>query len=268
MLEATLALLAGLVVGSFLNVCIYRWPRDLSVIRPRSHCPACQHPLAWYDNLPLVSFIVLLGRCRHCGNPISWRYPLVELLTGGLFFTTVLTYGPTLVALKWCVFTALLLGLIFADLEQRILPDELSLTGIVIGLVLVMLAPGEEGVVSLLLSREWSPARRALVEALISAAIAAGLLWWIGLLYKALRRREGLGFGDVKMVALIGVYLGLQGALFAVVAGSVVRAVAGSIYTLAKRKPVLTQELPFGTFLGLAALALVYLWPHGAAGGP
>lgn len=262
MLEATLALVAGLLVGSFLNVCIYRWPRDLSVIRPRSYCPACQHPLAWYDNLPLVSFILLVGRCRHCGNPISWRYPLVELVTGGLFFATVLVHGPTLVALKWGVFTALLVGLIFSDLEQQILPDELTLTGIVAGLVLVMLAPPEEGFVGLLLSREWSPARRALVEALVGAAFAAGLLWWIGWFYKAVRRREGLGFGDVKMVALIGVFVGLQGALFTVVVGSVLGAVAGLVYTLARRKPVLTQELPFGTFLGLAALALVYLWPE------
>jgi len=268
MLEATLALLAGLLVGSFLNVCVYRWPRDMSVIRPGSHCPACQHRLAWYDNVPLVSFILLAGRCRHCGHPISWRYPLVELLTGALFFTTVLTHGTTLVALKWCVFTALLVGLIFSDLERQILPDELTLTGIVAGLLLVMLAPSQEGVVSWLLPREWSSARRALAEALISAAVAAGLLWWIGALYKVMRRREGLGFGDVKMVALVGVYLGLQGALFTVVAGSLVGAVAGLIYSLAKRKAVLTQELPFGTFLGLAALALVYLWPAGSAGGP
>lgn len=262
MLEAILALVAGLLVGSFLNVCIYRWPRDLSVVRPRSYCPACQHPLAWYDNVPLVSFVLLRGRCRHCQGLISWRYPLVELLTGGLFFSLALTHGPTLVALKWGVFTALLIGLIFADLEQQILPDELTLTGIVAGLLLVALAPSQEGVVSLLLPGEWNPARRALFEALISGAFAAGLLWWIGLLYKVVRRREGMGFGDVKMVAMIGVFVGFQGALFTVVVGSLLGAVVGLSYTLAKRKPVLTQELPFGTFLGLAALALVFIWPR------
>lgn len=268
MLEAVLALLVGLLVGSFLNVCIYRWPRDLSIVRPRSYCPSCQHPLAWYDNVPLVSFALLGGRCRYCRQAISLRYPLVELATGALFFVAVLTHGPTLVALKWCVFTALLIGLIFSDLEQQILPDELTLTGIVAGLVLVMLAPPPEGIVSLVLSREWSPARRALVEALVGGAFAAGLLWWIGLVYKVARHREGLGFGDVKLVAMIGVFVGLQGALFTVVAGSLVGAVAGVVYTLAKRKPILTQELPFGTFLGLAALALVYLWPQGPGSGP
>ncbi|MBM3746476.1 MAG: prepilin peptidase [Acidobacteria bacterium] len=261
MLEAILALVVGLLTGSFLNVCIHRWPRDLSVVRPRSYCPACQHALAWYDNVPLVSYLLLGGRCRHCCSLISWRYPLVELLTGGLFFALVLTHGPTLVALKWCVFSGLLIGLIFADLEQQILPDELTLTGIVAGLALVMLAPAQEGIVSLLLSREWSPARRALVEALIGGAFAAGLLWWIGLVYKLVRRREGMGFGDVKMVGMIGVFLGLQGALFTVVVGSILGSVAGVAYTLARRKPLLTQELPFGTFLGIAALALVFLWP-------
>jgi leader peptidase (prepilin peptidase)/N-methyltransferase len=261
MLEAILALVVGLLTGSFLNVCIYRWPRDLSVVRPRSYCPACQHALAWYDNVPLVSYVLLEGRCRHCRSLISWRYPLVELLTGGLFFTLVLRHGPSLVALKWCVFTGLLIGLVFSDMEQQILPDELTLTGIVAGLVLVILAPPPEGIVSLLLSREWSPARRALVEALIGGMFAAGLLWWIGLVYKLVRHREGMGFGDVKMVGMIGIFLGLQGALFTVVVGSILGSVAGVTYSLARRKPLLTQELPFGSFLGIAALALVFLWP-------
>ncbi len=259
MLEAILALLAGLLVGSFLNVCIYRWPRDLSVVRPRSHCPACQHALAWYDNVPLVSYVLLGRRCRHCGTAIPLRYPVVELLSGGLFFALVLMHGPTLVALKWCVFSALLVGLVFSDLEQQILPDELTLGGIVAGLALVAVTPSERSLISLLLPGGWGPARKALVEAIISAAFAAGLLWWIGLVYKLLRRREGLGFGDVKMVAMIGVFLGLQGALLTVVLGSLLGSVVGLAYTLAKRKPVLTQELPFGTFLGLAALVVMFL---------
>lgn len=259
--EAMLALIAGLVVGSFLNVCVYRWPRDLSVVSPGSHCPACQHPLAWYDNVPLLSYALLLGRCRHCQGPISARYPLVELLTAGLFFALVLTQGPTLAALKWCVFSALLIGLIFSDLEQQILPDELTLGGLAAGLALAAAAPSTEGIVSLLLPREWGPAGQSLGEAVVGAIFAGGMLWWIGLLYKVLRRREGMGFGDVKMVAMIGAFLGLQGALLTVVLGSLLGAVAGLAYTLARRKPVLTQELPFGTFLGLAALAFVFLHP-------
>src|SRR5579862_5045413 len=126
----------GLIIGSFLNVCVYRLPQDLSVVRPRSYCPACSHPIAWFDNVPLFSFAVLGGRCRHCKAAISWRYPVVEFMTGALFFTFVLKLGPTLPALKFCVLSALLVGLAFADLEARILPDEFTLGGMAVGLVL------------------------------------------------------------------------------------------------------------------------------------
>jgi leader peptidase (prepilin peptidase)/N-methyltransferase len=259
LLEALLAMVVGLVLGSFLNVCIYRWPRDLSVIRPRSHCPACQHPLAWYDNVPLVSYVLLLGRCRHCRAPISVRYPLVELLTGGLFFAIVLTRGLNLGAFRGCLFSGLLVGLIFSDLEQQILPDELTLTGLAAGLVLAAVAPPEEGIVAWLLPAAWGPGQRAVVEAAVSAVFSSGLLWWIGLVYKLVRRREGLGFGDVKLVAMIGAFLGLQATLLTVVLGSLLGSVYGVAYTVVKRKPVLTQELPFGAFLGVAALAAAFL---------
>jgi leader peptidase (prepilin peptidase)/N-methyltransferase len=116
MMEAILALLFGLILGSFLNVCIYRWPRDLSVVKPRSHCTGCDKMIAWYDNVPLVSYLVLGGRCRHCRARISWRYPVVELATGLLFFYLVYTRGAGAYAFKMCVFSALLVGLIFSDL--------------------------------------------------------------------------------------------------------------------------------------------------------
>jgi leader peptidase (prepilin peptidase)/N-methyltransferase len=129
MMEALLALIAGLLIGSFLNVCIYRMTREdgLSIVSPpRSICPACQHTIAWYDNVPVVSFAVLRGRCRHCGAAISPRYPAVEVLTGLLFFASVFTYGISWRSLKLCTFSALVIGLVFSDLEQRILPDELT----------------------------------------------------------------------------------------------------------------------------------------------
>src|SRR5271154_237031 len=124
MLEAALAGIFGLLIGSFLNVCIYRFPRDLSVVRPRSFCPECEKPIAWYDNIPLLSYALLKGRCRNCGKPILARYPIVEALTGVLFFSFVGTFGLTLAASKFCLLSALLVGMIFADLEERILPDE------------------------------------------------------------------------------------------------------------------------------------------------
>ena len=123
MLEALFALAFGLVIGSFLNVCIYRLPRDLSVVRPRSYCPACEHPIAWYDNLPVLSYLLLAGGCRHCRARIPVRYALVEVLTGVLFFLYLLRLGPTLAAAKYCLLGALLVGLLFADLEERILPS-------------------------------------------------------------------------------------------------------------------------------------------------
>ena len=135
MSAAILALLAGLLIGSFLNVCIHRLPRDLSVVRPRSFCPQCKHMIAWYDNIPLASYVVLGGRCRHCGAKISLRYPLVEFLTAMFFFYEVSTLGPTLTAVKMCVFCAIAIALIFCDLEKRILPDEFTLGGIALGLL-------------------------------------------------------------------------------------------------------------------------------------
>src|SRR3954462_13898015 len=122
--EALLALLFGLLIGSFLNVCIHRWPRNRSVVKPRSHCVRCRKTIAWHDNVPVVSYILLGGRCRYCKKHISIRYPSVELLTGVLFFIVVLMKGPTLIAAKACVFIAMSLALFFSDLETRILPDE------------------------------------------------------------------------------------------------------------------------------------------------
>src|SRR6266545_3170029 len=140
-MEAILALLFGLLIGSFLNVCIYRWPNDLSVVRPRSHCVACGHSIAWYDNVPLASYAVLGGQCRHCRARISLRYPAVELLTGVLFFVYVLAKGLTLESVRDCLFAAMLVGLIFSDLEERILPDEFTLGGTALGLLVSFFVP-------------------------------------------------------------------------------------------------------------------------------
>src|SRR5690242_6084192 len=133
MIEAIIALLFGLVLGSFLNVCIHRWPRGRSVVRPRSHCVRCRKMIAWYDNIPVISYALLRGRCRNCGRRISIRYPIVELLSGLFFFYFVLTMGPTAEAIKLCVFAAILIGLIFSDLEKRILPDVLTWGGTAVG---------------------------------------------------------------------------------------------------------------------------------------
>jgi leader peptidase (prepilin peptidase)/N-methyltransferase len=259
MLEALVALAAGLLIGSFLNVCIFRLPRDLSVISPRSFCPACEHPVAWFDNIPIASYVVLRGRCRHCAQPIPWRYPLVEALTAALFVTAVLLRGPSLLSVKLCVFCALIVGLVFADLEARILPDEFTLGGIALGLLFAVLAPFQIVFFSLFL-RHWGPRWLSLVAAAVSAAVPALLLWGLGAVFQKIRKKEGVGLGDVKMVAMIGAFLGLQLTVLTVMAGSLVGSVIGLAYIYLTRKDPGTYELPFGSFLGAGAIAVALLW--------
>jgi leader peptidase (prepilin peptidase)/N-methyltransferase len=258
-IESFAALLFGLLIGSFLNVCIHRWPRDLSVVRPRSHCTACGKTIAWYDNIPLVSYLALRGRCRHCGARISWRYPAVELLTGLLFFYFVWEFGLTLAAFKMCVFGAILVALIFADLEMRILPDELTLGGTLAGLLFAAFVPVPESIVQAMLwftGAQLSPRAHSLLEAGTGAVLPALLLWVAGWLYERMRHREGLGFGDVKLIAMVGSFLGLSGALLTLAGGSLAGSIIGYAYIRATRKDPHTYELPLGTFLSIAALAL------------
>jgi leader peptidase (prepilin peptidase) / N-methyltransferase len=258
-IEAVMALVFGLLIGSFLNVCTHRWPRDSSVVRPRSHCPACEKTIAWYDNIPIASYLALRGRCRHCGARISWRYPVVELLTGLVFFYFVRELGATAAALKMCVFGAMLVALIFSDLEMRILPDELTLGGTLAGLLFAIFVPVPESIVQAMLwfaGVQLSGRAHWLVEAAAGAAIPAFLLWVAGWLYERVRHREGLGFGDVKLIAMVGSFLGLSGALLTLAGGSLAGSIIGYAYIRATRQDPSTYELPLGTFLGIAALAL------------
>lgn len=259
MIEAAIALLFGLLIGSFLNVCIYRWPEDLSVVRPRSYCPACKAPIAWYDNVPLASFVVLRGRCRACKKSISWRYPLVEALTGALFFVFVLLLGPTAAAVKYCVLSALLVGLAFADLEARILPDEFTLGGTAVGLIFAWFAPIKGDIAGELLwlaGARWNAQWTSLGVAVLGAAIPCFFLWLAGWLYLKIRHREGLGLGDVKLIAMMGAFLGLDGALLTLIAGSLAGSLIGYGYIRITRQDPATYELPFGTFLALAGIAV------------
>jgi leader peptidase (prepilin peptidase) / N-methyltransferase len=265
LIEAILALLFGLVIGSFLNVCVYRWPRDLSVVRPRSHCTSCDKMIAGYDNVPLFSFLLLRGRCRHCKARISVRYPIVELLTGALFFYFVYTLAPTVAALKMCVLAALLVGLTFSDLEERILPDEFTKGGLALGFVfaLFVTVPDTFGQSILwLLGVDVTGRAASVTEAVFGSALPAFFLWSAGAIYFRIRHKEGLGFGDVKLIAMVGSFLGLTGALWTLIAGGVAGSILGSIYVKVTGKEFGTYELPFGSFLGIAALALA-VWHKG-----
>ena len=256
MAEALIAGLFGLLIGSFLNVCIYRMPRDLSVVHPRSFCPHCEKPIAWYDNIPLLTWVLLKGACRSCGGAIPWRYPAVELLTGVLFFIGVYTLGVTLLALKFCLFAAIQVALIFTDLEERILPDEFTLGGTVAGLALAWLIPMPPSLLGFFLPPDMDRRMVSVVESAFGGVFLAAVLWSIGAMYHRVRGREGLGFGDVKMVACIGAFLGLGPALLTVVFGSVLGSVCGLLYIWVARERASEYELPFGSFLGIAALAI------------
>ncbi len=256
MMEALIAALAGLLIGSFLNVCIYRLPRDLSVVTPRSFCPECNQTISWFDNIPVVSYLVLAGRCRRCGHRIPARYPIVELLTAVAFFCSVLYLGPTLAAVKFCLFGAILLALVFSDLEERILPDEFTLGGTALGVILAAFVPMNGGILRMIFSSPKHLRLLSVGDALFAGALCAGALWGVGAIYQKLRHREGLGLGDVKMVAMIGAFLGLQGALLTLIAGSLLGAIAGLCYIWFTGKDASTYELPFGAFLGAAALGI------------
>ncbi len=256
MMLALLAALAGLLVGSFLNVCIYRLPRDLSVVTPRSFCPECNQMIAWFDNLPVVSYMVLAGRCRRCGHRISARYPIVELLTAAAFFCSVRYLGLTIAALKFCVLGAILIDLIFSDLEERILPDEFTLGGAVLGVIFAALVPVPGGILRLMFTPGKSDWLISVADSVFAAVFCAGAMWGVGALYQKLRHREGLGLGDVKMIAMVGAFLGVQGALLTLIAGSLLGAIVGLAYIWFTGKDASTYELPFGTFLGVAALGV------------
>ena len=259
MLEITLAFLAGLLIGSFLNVCVFRLPNDLSVVRPRSFCPACEKTIAWYDNVPILSYILLRGRCRHCAARISIRYPVVEFLTGVAFAGCVAAFGLSGEAVKFALFAAIMIVLIATDIDARILPDEFTLGGTVLGVILAYFVPLPAGLTILLPLDSMEAQWRSVAEALLGAGVSSGCIWSVGWLYQKVRHRDGLGLGDVKMIAMIGAFLGLQGALLTLIVGSVLGAAGGLIYIYGAGKDASSYELPFGSFLGVAALAVAIL---------
>jgi len=224
----------GLCFGSFLNVCIYRLPLGKSIVSPRSACPVCQKQIAFYDNIPVFSWLVLRGRCRYCQTPISVRYLIVELLTGGLFLGCYEQFGLTLAALKFCVFGFLLLGLIFTDAETQLLPDWLTLPGLGSGLAFSLVVPVNDLVSQLLpglfavpaLGTSWRTF--SLLDSFVGAAVGASFIYGAGAIYFRARGVEGMGFGDVKLMAMVGAFLGVRLTIFTIFAGSI----AGSLFGL------------------------------------
>jgi leader peptidase (prepilin peptidase) / N-methyltransferase len=259
-MELALALILGLVIGSFLNVCILRLPHGMSIMLPRSHCPQCQKLIPWYDNVPILSFLLLKGRCRHCRKPISARYPLIEAASG---IVSVLLFVKFGLGLEWFIFlcfSSALLVLAFIDVDHRILPDPITLNGIWIGvLTSVYLARPSPIITGLLKFSGFNvsnPRLLALFGSLLGMVVGGGLLWFVGEAYLRLRGIEGMGFGDVKMMAMVGAFLGAPLALFTIMLGSLLGSIIGLVFIRFTDK-TRDYELPFGTFLGFAGIIAV-----------
>ncbi len=234
-----LAVLLGLILGSFLNVCIYRLPREMSVARPRSKCPSCDRPIAWFDNIPLVSFLLLRGRCRHCGVRIPVRYPLIEAATGFISWFVFHRFGMDADYFVYFPYGASLLVVSAIDLEHRIIPDEISLSGIVIGLLVAALTPVT-----------------AFPDSLIGSLLGGGSLLVVGMAYEAVRKQEGIGGGDIKLLAMIGAFTGWKGVLFTIFGGSLIASVVGITLMIGRRTNG-QVPIPFGPFLSGASFIYV-----------
>ena len=281
--------LFGMIIGSFLNVCISRIPEGVSIVSPGSRCPRCMVPIKPYDNVPVLGWLWLRGKCRSCSLPISPMYPLIELATGLLFAGCYLSFGLTPAAFKWLLFICLIVVLAITDLRVRILPDAVNGPGFVAGLIFAAFVPPNDGPALILNAKLFHGAlpesALGVLDALIGAAFGSLLLWGAAATYKAVRGREGMGFGDVKMMAMAGAFLGLRGSFLTILLGTLLGSVLGlaliiALYALGWKRRVAERasrrgigkvgalrwaiasqyQLPLGTFLGIGALAVVFLF--------
>jgi len=234
----------GAAVGSFLNVCIYRLPQELSIVSPRSFCPACQTPIRAYDNIPIISFLLLGGKCRKCQAPISWRYPLIEALTGCIALALYVKFGFSPLFFFLFVFSAALVVITFIDFDHQIIPDIISLPGIGVGFLLSV-----------------SGYSISIKESVIGILVGGGSLYVVAFLYHALTKREGMGGGDVKLLAMIGAWLGWKAVLFTLFFASLTGSVIGGAIMMAKKEDS-KLAIPFGPFLAFSALAYIFIGPR------
>jgi leader peptidase (prepilin peptidase)/N-methyltransferase len=227
--------LIGLVIGSFLNVCIHRLPRRTSIVSPGSQCPQCGYVLRWYDNVPVLSYVLLGGRCRGCKARISARYPIVELITMAVFVAHGLVFGIDIMLVPRLLFACALIVLFAIDLEHHLLLDVITLPGIVVGLAFSLLLPP------------------GIQSAVIGVLVGGGVLWLIGEAYYRYAGEEGMGGGDVKMLAMIGAFLGWKLAVLTLVFSSLAGSIVG-LLVIATRRGGMKYALPYGTFLAIGAL--------------
>lgn len=252
LLFAFYAFAIGAVVGSFLNVVIHRWPREESIVFPASHCPACNAPIKAYDNIPIVSYLLLLGRCRSCRAAITPRYPLVELANALFYLAIFQRTGVSIAFVPIATIVSMTIALIFIDAEVQMLPDAIDLPGIGVGLLIGWLSSTVVGGALIMAD--------GLVDSLMGAAAGAVLTLVIIGAYWLVRRVEGMGYGDVKMLAMIGAAVGWRAMLAVVFLASVSGAATG-IALAVRRRTDLQFALPFGVFLGFGFLVVLFFGP-------
>jgi leader peptidase (prepilin peptidase) / N-methyltransferase len=256
--------LFGLIIGSFLNVCIYRIPLGKSVVFPGSGCPRCGKAIRFYDNIPVISFLLLRGKCRNCGEAISIQYPLVELMTGIAFYSCGKAWEFTPATFVNTIFLSVVIVLVFTDFNHRILPNVLTIPGIIVGILLssFQMPACYSDILSVRIAVlplfKNPPAALPWVGSILGAIIGGGILLIVGLAYEKLRKKQGLGMGDVKMMAMVGAFLGWRLALLTIFAGSLIGTLIG-IFLMLFRNMNLQTKLAFGVFLGIgAAFSLFY----------
>lgn len=266
----------GLLIGSFLNVVIYRLPREESVVFPASHCPNCNTAIKPYDNIPVFSYLILGGRCRNCKTGISIKYPLVELLVGCLYllvFVRISNLYPALDSRFWLhliaeiVFVSLIVPLVFIDLEHQLLPNALTYPGLVIMTVLRLLAPdpvSNDWIAATFNLMTWPEWALSLTGSAMGAIIGGGSLWLVRELYYRVKRVEGMGLGDVKLMLMVGAFLGWQQTLLTIFMGSLLGSIIG-ITLIKLRGGGMKTAIPFGVFLGPAAIICMFIG-HGLIG--
>lgn len=231
----------GAIIGSFLNVCIWRIPREESIVFPASHCPVCSHPIRFFDNIPIISWLILRGRCRDCGASISPRYPLVEALTAVLAVLLYWKYGFSLQFLCAFLFTAALIVITFIDIDYQIIPDVISLPGIPLCFLAAVFVMGVP-----------------FLESLIGILVGGGILYVIAVGYEWITKREGMGGGDIKLLAMLGAFFGWKSLLFIVLCSSLTGAVVGMTAMVIQGQDM-KYAVPFGPFLALGAVTYFFL---------
>lgn len=253
---SVLVFVLGAMLGSFLNVCVYRLPRNESVVRPRSKCPKCGNAIAWYDNVPVVSWLVLGAKCRQCSEPISWQYPLVEALTGSLFLAVFWKFGFSIASPVYMALAAGLVLITFVDLTDWTIPDEVTIPGMPIGIVCALAAMAV-------------PNTRLLLDnvylSLAGLVLGGGILYLLDKISLLLLKKRGMGFGDVKLMAMLGAFFGPLGVFLIIMMASLLGSVVGiSMILMQRNRPDDTggHYLPFGPYIALGGVLYLFIGPE------